>query len=742
MLKNSFSFWNFKTFMLFIFSALSFSSQALNEKTFDILSMIENEDYLSASHMLEKEISLSRDHDIKGSYALLLSQIPLNVPIKKARYKYSSMAARWAKSISPKKRMQLWIEAGDGSFKQGDLGEADEYYKQAFALADSQKIQMETAYVLYKRAWIKVNEKKWDQAFFFLKQALKDKKENRLRENILSIMGQFWVESQYSEDKISFKALEAGFQLVSLEHQKVIIEGILRGINRFKKKDMDKTVSLFSEDQKLSTQVLNHFFSKDSLMDIPACQFLDWIKTTKIEELNRSKTLSVLNTCTKSLLSKNIKKEEQKEKIEKIAKLYENFERKGIERWPLVRTYEYLGQKDKACSESFHQLAETAESPKDQNVKIQETLSETFRLCEDIKTAFPSSEELIKTLLSSKKVINNYQRVEGEWENILFQILDKEVFNPLVRKNILTFKKWKGKDLLPRLVSSHIQDYALEELKSFLSVFSPSNPVPSYYLDLFIAGDILTVAELQKRLPLSSVNSYRKTLPWLKKSISGKLNASQETIVMDKLLKYFPSKGKDRQEAALFLALHYLKTNQLDKIFKNWNMLSSAFNKKNLAMELFEKSLSESEKTCTSLKSFSLSEKKKSPLLKFMDQCCHTMSSKGIATLSNFELPPSLQSSALAKDFVFLARIQIRTLWVEKKISQLKDKTTKMIMDLKSVVTRYQKWEWRQEALALKSQASLQKQIDLFEIELTKLAVSSPHSEKYKELKKIVSQWR
>ena len=582
--KNSFLCGVFIICSMILFCSVGFvfSSYAVNVSTLKILSLIENKRYLKASRILEKELARTRDKKTKGHYALLLNQIPRGVPMKRARHEYTIMAARWAKNIPVKKRMQLWIEAGDGFFKMAELAKADISYKKAFSLAFKYKAQSEMSYVLYKRAWVQINEKEWIKAFYFLEQALEKKKEkNRLKENILSDMGQIWVESQYFKKRIPFANLEADKLLAPLAQKRIVVEGMVKGINRIRKKGINKVVSVFSTNQKLSTEILNQILSKKTSI-IPSCDFLFWMEKVKMKELNRDKSLSILNTCTKFLTSKKRKSRTRKEQIQKIANLYAQVERKGLERWPLIRIYEYMEQTNEACGESLHQLVETTDSRqrRSQKVKMKETFMESFRLCKKAKTAPVFSEKAIKALLSSNRIIRNYKTTEGEWENTLFHLLDMKLFYPVIRKNILKFDtNWKGKDLLPLLLLSNIQDYQPKEIKGFLNLFSPK-PVKSYYLDVLLSEDFLTVAELQKWLPLSGVASYRETIPWFKKMVSEKLSMEQKQRVVAKMLKHFPSEEKDRREVSLFLSLHYLKTDQVTEIFQHWNLLSSVFNKK------------------------------------------------------------------------------------------------------------------------------------------------------------------
>ena len=65
-----------------------------------------------------------------------------------------------------------------------------------------------------------------------------------------------------------------------------------------------------------------------------------------------------------------------------------------------------------------------------------------------------------------------------------------------------------------------------------------------------------------------------------------------------------------------------------------------------------------------------------------------------------------------------------------------------MVKDLRRSISRYQKRSWRLKQVAVMAEALLKKQVLLFEKEFDKLSKSSPYGGKYKELKKIVAQWR
>ena len=731
---------------LFFFIGLSLPlSYGLNTVTLRILSLIEDKKHPSAVRLLEREISKTKDRSVQGYYSLLLNQIPLNVPMRRARHEYAYTAAQYAENISSTKRMQLLIEAGDGFFKTGRLQEADISYKKAFTLAEKEKASMEIVYILYKMAWIKINEKKQLLAFRFLTQAL-EKGEERLTENILSDMGRLWVESQYFKNKIPFKKLEKYVSNLPAEKENFVIGGIIKGMERMEKQGIDKVFPPLSKNRPFSTRVFNEVLSRQTSIIAQPCKLLTWMKATQVVKLNRDRALSVLNSCTQTLISTKRKSRRKKSKIKTIISLYESIERKGIERWPLIRCYEFMGQKGRACNEALYQLVETVKdlSAKTGADKIKAPLTEAFRLCGQVRKEPPFLRSAAGALLSSSELMKKYKTGQGEWENTLFHLLEGKLFYPVIKTRLLTADiKWKGKDLLPLLFLSYIEDYRPDDRKKFLNRFG-SKPLKPYDLDILIAGDFLTVDELQAWLPFSDIDSYKKTLPYFKKAVSGKLfSEEQREKLMEKLLKYFPSQKKDREDAAVFLVLNYLKSGRMDDIFKHWDKVAFVFNKKNFAEELFEKNLQEGKAACEGFKN-SPAQKltASSSLLNFMDQCCRLLMEKEDKPSLGLKVPSVLQSNDMAWDFVWLARVRNKTLQLEKRISRLEKNTSGMIRDLKKAISHYKKRKWRLPEVAEKVELLLKKQIELFSRELAKLADSSPHGEEYRELRKIVLKWR
>ena len=730
--------------LLIVISIYLFPAHSIDEATLKILSLLENKKYSSAVDLIEKEMERSKDKSKKGYYALLLNQLPANSLMKRTRYEYAFMAALWVKDIPDKERISLWIEAGDGFFRSGNLKKAGRCYKEALSYV--KQGQSKFPYILYKQSWVYINQKKWIKAFDLLTQAAKQKG-SQLRNIILFDMGKIWVESQFFKHQVPFESFSQHFQSVSKDEQYFVIDGIIQGINRIEKQDIDVIASTLSKNQNLFTRILNYILSDKAEIVIPPCRLLFWLERSQIQKVDRKQVLSILNSCTRSLTSVKKRSKSQKVQLKHLADLYVKFDRKGVERWPLALVYSSMKWKNSACNESLLLLAEVV-GFMDVNTtdeEIETSFLETFRLCKEAKGTSALVMQVTNALFSSDTLIRKYTDINGSWENTLFNLLDLRLFSQMVRKNILKAKTgWREKDLLPALLLSHIDVYRPEEIRNFLDRFG-SKPADGYYLDILIdREEVLTTKMLQRWLPISDVDSYHKILPWLKKALADEVDSSQKESIVEKLLNYFPLKRKDKKVASLFLALHYLKTDQISTgIFEHWDKVSSVFSKKNLAVELFEKSLYNID-VC---KDFELSKifskVKKVPLLWFTYQCCQIVKSKTSSTVvRNLKVPLLLQSSFLAWDFVLLVRIQNKTLWLEKGISQLHNETSRMIMDLKKVISIYQKRKWSLKIVAKKVDFLLKKQIGLFESELTKLAQSSPHGEQYEELKNIVVQWR
>ena len=747
-----------------------------------ILSLLKKKEYLKAVHLMEQEMKKKGDSTKKGYYALLLNQLPVNVSMKKDRHEYGFIAARYAKNIPKNKRMSLWIEAGDGFFKSGQLKKATRCYKEALKLTNGISVEKTkkatVAYIFHKQAWIDINQKKWGGAFDLLVRSL-EQRVDRLNDIVLSDIGKTYVESQYFENKpVAFSRLKTVIKTISKAEREILAKGILAGMRRMSKKGIGKMVSALSEDSPLSTEILNLVLSDNSALDVPPCHLLPWIEKSKTKKLDKELTLSALNSCVRDLTDNNKRRSLKKRKLFKqLSDLYIRFERRGIERWPLLIVYDHIGLKDKACNESLHSLTEVTQfmDGKTADEEFKKILSETFRFCDKAKGFVQRMKEALHTVLHSSAVIQKYKNVDGVWENNLFNFLNLKQIRPVTRKSILQAKKkWSEKDLLPVLLLSDIDSYQPEEIKAFLNRFG-SKPVRGYYLDILIArSEVVTTEELQQFLPLSAVDSYHKILPWFKKVLSDNVNSSQKDQVVNKLLKYFPLKQKDRKTVSLFLALHYLKTDQVPLIAEHWNKLSSVFAKKNMAVELFERSLS-NQSSCASESWLRAWDKVKlSPLLKFTYQSCSMIMEEELPSAGNkiksekgeqmvksqvkdqevrpafekripfgrLKQPVLLRSSALARDFVLLARTREKTLWMEKGISQLSKRPSKMIMDLKQAISFYQRRKWHLKLVAKQMEQLLARQIYLFERELSRLAKSSPYGKKYKELRNIVSQWK
>ena len=425
----------------------------------EIISLLEDKKYDAAAGRLEKEIRRSRNQSQKGHYALLLSQIPLNVKTARPRHEYAFLAAGSAEGIPQKKRMQLWIEAADGFFKTGHLRQAEGSYKKAFLLAKAEGAKSEAAYILYKRAWTWVNQKDLVKAFHFLIEAEKEK-ESRLRENILFDAARIWAESQYFEKKAPLSALSKVFQsLRTPAEKKPVFEGLARGITR--KKNVRKALSALSRDEELFSETVNYVLTAGISLAPGQCGMIPYIEKSIPAKLDREKSLSALNSCSRALIAQKRRSRGKKKYLKRLSRLYLSFERRGAERYPLALIHEYLGQKNSACEESLRQLAETVsglgsdlsrkktaagksrpagqkakkkpsgpEPPKKTaGEKLRESMGEAFRLCERAKKP---DRQLVaaaaERLLFSKELRKAYTSADGSWENIFFHILDSRRF--------------------------------------------------------------------------------------------------------------------------------------------------------------------------------------------------------------------------------------------------------------------------------------------------------------------------
>ncbi len=756
-----------KNFLFFIICVVCVVSPApaQNTDTLHLLTLLKDKKYSEAVFLMEEEIRKGKNKSKKGRYALLLNQIPLDVKMTKPRHEYAFTAAEWAENISEKKRMNLWIEAGDGFFKSGDLKRAHRCYRSALSYAG--RDQAEFVYILHKQAWLYINEKKWTASTHLLLKALQQK-DNKLRDIVLSDMGKIWVESLYYENSIPTGLLEKAFKPLSSEEQKIMIDGIARGINRTKKRGIGKVISALSDHQDLSARVLDYFLSDDNTVAIPPCRFLPWIEQVPVSALNKKQTLSALNSCAHKKLSSKRKRE--KSRLKRIADLYLKLDRTGIERWPLVLIYQRMRQNQKACNESLRQLKEVISRPGPANKAVssapnlslsrskwefqkekaggemEQSVFSALQVCKKVKPPLTEVGGALTAVFASSLVMSRYKNQDGDFESALFDLLSLPAFRSAVQENLLKAdKRWGKKDLPPLLFLLGGAEYGIKELKSFLDHFA-TVPVKGLYADvLTVREEDLPMAVLQKWLPVSQINSYQGLLPYLNKALSGEVSASQKEEIVKKLLEYFPDRKKDHQSAAMFLVLHYFKTNQERKIFEHWGKVADVFSKKNPAVKLFETSM-HGEGICDFLidSGFLKKESDNNNLLKFIHQSCQMVRPEsGEGKTAGWSKPPArLKSNPLVRDFVILRSIQRKTFQLENNISRLKEDTPKMVRDLRQSISRYQNRRWRLKAVAVTAEALLKKQVLLFEREFAKLSKSSPYGRKYEELKNIVAQWR
>ena len=744
-------------FIMFTFCVVNYAP-ALDTETMNILSLLKEKDYLTAVNLMEKSIHQIKDSEKKGYYALLLNQIPLDLPMKGARHEYAFMAARWAVDIPEKKRTALWIEAGDGFFRAGDLQKARQCYEKLLSYLP--KDREEFVYVSHKQAWVYVNEKKWTAGVDMLASALARQK-NRLRDIVLFDMGKIWVESQYFKNRATLEILVKSLKETSPQEQDIIMDGMVQGVKRTAVQGTGPLVRAFSSKKDLSTRVLNHFLSSaTALSAIAPCKLLPWLENTNIRE--GAPALSILNSCARKWMAVKKKSALKTRELKKLADLYVLFTRTGVDRWPLALVYWELGRVRSACEESLRQLTEVVTGAgASSEEEMEKSVPEALRLCKNARPQPALVKAVVRTALSSSVPVQKYQNKEGVWELALFNLLNLKLFYPALREYILKANvKWAKKALLPQLIVARMGRYSSRQLSDFLIHFA-SKQWNDAYLDILLnREDVLTVDLLQKILPLSKVDSYDRLLPWLRPALSEEMSLSGKEHIIQKLLKYFPTEEEKKRSARLFMVLHYLKTGRIFGIFKNWDRLNQVFReKKNLTVELFEKALYRPQASCSTLKVFlSAKEINSSPLLRFIHGCCGLVTgpvvggavrTAGLGQRSDktsevvkLKLPSFLRSNALAWDFLLLVRAQKKTSWLKQNITLLNQNTVKMVKDLKKSVSRYQARKWRSKEVAKRVGRLLKTQVDLFEKELSRLAGEGPYKEKYIELKKIVAGWR
>ena len=730
-------------FFLFFIFLYSSSAATLNLETVEIMALLKGKHYTAAARLLEKAVPQEKDKKKKGYYAFLLNQIPENVSMDQPRYEYAYMAAQWAPNIPKDKRILLWIEAADGFFHKGFLKEGEHCYEKAIQLIQNHKDKNKLSYVQYKKAWIYVNQKNWEKAFDLLVESTKFS--GKLKQNIFFDLGKVWSESQRFSNKIPLTSLEDIIKIASRKYKSAVINGVIQGIIRSMKDDVSSVVSTLSQNKDLSTYILSAIFSSDKVNAFPPCELLPWVENIHINKLNSKVMLSMLNSCVKLLTESNEKKKKKikRKNLKSLVKLYRAVERRGIKRWPMVLAYEHLGWKKSACEESVKQFTEVVEemkSTKDDDVT--KSVSEAARLCKKQKPNPVLVKKAVKGVLSSDLLVLKYKDMDGVFENNLFSLFNLSAFRKGVKNEVLKLwkSKWMKRDLFPNLVLSGVRSYSSRELRTFLYQWA-SLPMSGIYLDIMKSTKkgFLSEKDLDSLLPLKKVNSYTTLIPWMRQALSEPLELEKQKILVDKTLTHFPSQPKAQKKTASFVSLYFLKTDQLDKIFANWEKLNTAFSNQHLVVELFEKSIYNADKYCSPITD--IQSNKKKGLILFIRQSCALLDSDNQA-IHKIKIPKLLSSSALARDLAVLRLTHNRTLRLKRGISSLEYKTASMILKLRKSIVNFHKRKWKLKAAQLRCRRLIQDQIVLFRNELNKLSKSSPHGEQYVKLVAILDEWR
>ena len=714
---------------------------SLDMKPAEIVSLLSHQNYKEAIRIMEAQIRSSKvSREQKGYYAFLLHQIPLKVPMKGKRHRYAYMAARWSSQLSKKDKLNLWVAAGDGFFNEGTIKTAEICYKKALTVIKGIDDKKQLSYIQYKLAWVYINQKRWKDSFHLLVKAVKGKP-GSFEEDILFDIGKIWVESQYFENKIPFEGL-LNVKSDTGNLKEPIIRGMLNGLQRSSQKGLEDFVPVVSKNTAISTQLLSHFISSKEVLPLfPSCHLLPWFKNSNLSALNSEYVFPVLNACSQSLLINETRKP-TKESLKNIAYLYEQFQRTGAQHWPLSLIYKRLGQKRKACNEITFYTVDALNNFKREQDTMEKVISETIRLCENTDISSDRGHALVRYILLSRSLANAYKNGESYFEKLIFTLLNLKTFRPYTKEYMLKASKaWKQKSLLPELIIADNKQYNSSEIEKFLNRFAEI-PLSSDYLPLLLITDF-EVYVLEKWIPLPAVKSYEYISPWLKKALSNELSNFKKRLVVNKLIRYFPTHKRNQSHAANFLAFYYLEKESVSEIFNQWNKVAQVFRKKQLAKKLVEQALYNESSNCNPILSgYSFKRVKNFPVLKFIYQSCQLLQSKELNSLSYLKVPSVLRSSSLAWDFSLLNRVHRKTVYLKKNLSQIHNKTVPMIMDLKNMVTHCQNRSWNIEKMKNRSRSLLNTQIVLFESELTKMADTSPYGAKYNELRKIIQKWK
>ena len=732
---------------IFIITSLFYIplSFGIDRNAIEIMTLLKKQHYTAAVRLMEKEISRQKDKAKKGYYAFLLHQAPNSIRTKAPRHEYAYMAALWAEALPPGKRRLLWIEAGDGFFHKADLEKAESCYKKAVQLIKKAKDKKRLVYVQHKQAWLSLNKKQWKTAFSLIAKNVSSA--GFLKKKLLFDAGKIWSESQSFSNNIPLSHLKKILKTSSAKEQLIVTDGLIQGLKRAVNKNIQPAAVSLSSDPGLSQYILSSLITSDRKKYFAPCDLVLWMDTIKNKkDLVSNDSQAILNSCIKHWTKSKTPSKEKTKYLKKTIAVYKDMHnRTGLERWPLALAYDHVNQKKSACQEVILQFTEVLSQKNNLSAKdIQKTASETNRLCQKVRPSSPLAQNLFKKIIAANSLALQYQN-DKEIKNALLSLLNKEGFRSVVKAGLLNEwqEDWAKTDLFPELVLLNIKNWKAKEINTFLNRWTTA-PLKGSFLNILIAGNktILTFKELEKWLPLSKVDSYTGLLVWMKHILAGGDKPPLETqdILAKKLIQLFPSDMKKQKTSAGFLALHFLKTQEIPLIFTHWDKVSPAFEDKLLAQEFYEKSFKQNPlKNCRNLPS---NKAKESGLLAFIRQSCVLLSTDKTESLYKAKVPSILVNSRLAWDFDILRKTHNKTLKLKTNIRYLETRTSQMIKNLQRAVTYFHRRRWRLDILRDRVQNLLKTQVLLFEKELESLAKSSPHGEKYAQLSRLVAQWR
>ena len=120
--------------------------------------------------------------------------------------------------------------------------------------------------------------------------------------------------------------------------------------------------------------------------------------------------------------------------------------------------------------------------------------------------------------------------------------------------------------------------------------------------------------ELRARLPFSAVDSYKKTLPYLKKPFRGIVKRGSKRKAGGEIVEIFSRPEKKIRRRRLISGAELFKAGRTAEIFKHWDKTAVVFNKKTLPKNCLKKVYRAGDQLVRGLKTLRLKSSRRSLL--------------------------------------------------------------------------------------------------------------------------------